>query len=66
MSKKVIKMMELRHARMTIKNLHDKLIEGYACEGDGLVDVINVMMDMLHDIVTTAEKGNVKYNEAKL
>jgi hypothetical protein len=66
MSKKVIKMMELRHARMTIRNLHDKLKEGYACEGDGLVDVINVMMDMLHDIVTTAEKGNVTMGGEKV
>jgi hypothetical protein len=44
---------------MVVEHLHEKLKEGYAVEGDGLVDVINAMMNMLHDIVTTAEKHNV-------
>jgi hypothetical protein len=63
--KKVIKMMELRHARMTVENLHDKLKAGYACEGDGLVDVINAMINMLHDVIQSAEKGKVTVDGAR-
>jgi hypothetical protein len=58
-NEKVIRMFELRHARMTVENLHTKLKEGYACEGEGLIDVINAMMNMLHDVVQSAEKHNV-------
>jgi hypothetical protein len=57
--KNVIRTLELRHARFVVETLHNKLKEGYVCEGDGLVDVINAMMDMLHDVVQSAEKGNV-------
>lgn len=57
--------MELRHARFVVETLHDKLKEGYACEGEGLVDVINAMMNMLHDVIQAAEKGNVKYNDTR-
>jgi hypothetical protein len=63
---KVIKMFELRHARMVVEQLHEKLKEGYACEGNGLIDVINAMMDMLHDVITTAEKHKVTVDGAKV
>jgi hypothetical protein len=63
---KVIRMVELRHARMVTEQLHEKLKDGYAVEGDGLIDVINAMMDMLHDIVTTAEKHNVTVDGGKV
>jgi hypothetical protein len=64
--KNFISMMELRHARMTIENLHTKLKEGYAVEGDGLVDVVNAMLSMLHDVVQAAESHNVTVDGSKV
>lgn len=57
--------MELRHARFVVETLHSKLKDGYICEGEGLIDVINAMMSMLHDVVQAAEKGNVNYNDSR-
>jgi hypothetical protein len=64
--KNYISMMELRHARMVTTNLHDKLKAGCACEGDGLVEVINAMMSLLHDVVQAAEDHNVAVDGAKV
>jgi hypothetical protein len=61
-----ITMMELRHARMTIENLHAKLMTGCAVEGDGLIEVINAMMSLLHDVVQSAEKHNVTVDGSKV
>jgi ethanolamine utilization protein EutA (predicted chaperonin) len=64
--KKVIKLYDLRHARMTVENLHNKLKDGYYCEGDELVSVINAMMNMLHDVVQAAEEHKVTLDGAKI
>jgi hypothetical protein len=51
---------------MVVTNLHEKLKEGYAIEGDGLVEVINAMLALLHDVVTTAEQHNVTLDGSKV
>jgi hypothetical protein len=65
-SKKIITSQELRHARWVTINLHDKLKEGYAIEGELLVDVINAMINLLHDVIESAEKHNVTLSGSKV
>ena len=63
---KRVRFMELRHIKRSVETLHTKLKEGYAVEGDELINVINAMLSFLHDVISSAESHNVSLDGKKV